>query len=123
MRQQNEDSLVAIQIENAQAIENVEQIAAVPDVDLLFVGPADLSQSLGVAGQWNHSRLWEAIDRVARTVHQRKVPWGILPTDVGMARRCVENGCRMFLLGLDVKAVFRGWSSYRQEYAEVFGLS
>src|SRR6516225_7145913 len=48
LRRANADTFVAIQIEHAQAVEEVEQIAAVREVDLLFVGPADLSQSLGL---------------------------------------------------------------------------
>src|SRR5690348_14492658 len=52
----NENTFIAIQIEHVDAVEDVERIAAVADVDVLFVGPADLSQSMGLPGQWDHPR-------------------------------------------------------------------
>src|SRR4051794_40924146 len=75
----NASSLVIIQIEHEDAVREVEQIAAVPDVDVLFVGPADLTQSMGILGQWEHPRLWEAIERVARAARAHGIHWGILP--------------------------------------------
>jgi 2-dehydro-3-deoxyglucarate aldolase/4-hydroxy-2-oxoheptanedioate aldolase len=59
------DHFVAIQIETLGALEEVDAIAAIDGVDLLFVGPADLSANLGVLGQHDHERVWTAIDRVA----------------------------------------------------------
>src|SRR5262249_28479676 len=59
-RRANAETFVAVQIEHADAVEEVERIAAVPDLDLLFVGPADLSQSLGIPGEWEHPRVWQA---------------------------------------------------------------
>ena len=46
-------------------LEAVEKIAAVPDLDFLFIGPADLSQSLGLPGEWDHPRVSRRIERVA----------------------------------------------------------
>jgi 2-dehydro-3-deoxyglucarate aldolase/4-hydroxy-2-oxoheptanedioate aldolase len=60
-RKANEETVVGVQIECAEAVEEVEKIAAIPDVDFLFLGPADLSQSLGIPGQWEHPRLWQAV--------------------------------------------------------------
>ncbi len=120
MKAVNAETFVAIQIENAEAVEDVERIAAVPDVDVLFVGPADLSQSLGIPGEWDHPRLWEAIGRVAAAARASGTNWAILPASVAIARRCVEMGCRMLSVGIDVSAVVRGWRSYRDEYREFF---
>src|SRR5207245_1799591 len=62
IREANANTFVAIQIEHIDGVEDVERIAAVKDVDLLFVGPADLSQSMGLPGEWEHPRHWEAIE-------------------------------------------------------------
>src|SRR5262249_15599216 len=51
MHEANANTFVAIQIEHVDAVEDVERIAAVKDVDLLFVGPADLSQSMGIPAE------------------------------------------------------------------------
>src|SRR5437773_1180406 len=48
----NAETFVAIQIEHIDAVNEVEAIAAIPDVDVLFIGPADLGQSIGLVGQW-----------------------------------------------------------------------
>src|SRR5436853_6690325 len=50
-RRANADSVVGVQIEHIDAVEQVERIAALPDLDFLFVGPADLSQSLRLPGE------------------------------------------------------------------------
>jgi 2-dehydro-3-deoxyglucarate aldolase/4-hydroxy-2-oxoheptanedioate aldolase len=116
----NAETFVAIQIEHVDAVNEVEAIAAVPDVDLLFVGPADLSQSMGLPGQWDHPRMWEALERVARAAKANGVPWAILPRDAAHARRCVELGCRVLSLGIDVWFFERGLRAFRQEFAEFF---
>jgi 4-hydroxy-2-oxoheptanedioate aldolase len=121
LQQANANTFVAIQIEHVEAVEDVERIAAVPDVDVLFVGPADLSQSMGLPGQWEHPRNWEAVERVARAARQNGIHWAILPPNPAYARRCVELGCRMLSLGIDVWAVQRGLASFQSEYAEFFG--
>ncbi|HEV3256427.1 MAG TPA: aldolase/citrate lyase family protein [Gemmataceae bacterium] len=116
----NAETFIAIQIEHADAVQDVEQIAAVRDVDLLFIGPADLSQSLGIPGAWDHPRLWQAIERVAQAAGQHRVHWGILPLDVSHARRCVDMGCRMLSLGIDIWAVQKGLAASRAEFADLF---
>jgi 2-dehydro-3-deoxyglucarate aldolase/4-hydroxy-2-oxoheptanedioate aldolase len=120
-RRANATTFIAIQIEHAEAVEEVEQIAAIPDVDVLFVGPADLSQSMGLPGEWEHPRVWQAIERVARAAAANAIHWAMLPPHLANARRCVELGCRMLSLGIDVWAVQRGLKSFASEYAEFFG--
>lgn len=116
----NAESFVAIQIEHADAVADVEAIARIPDVDVLFIGPADLSQSLGIPGQWDHPHFWEAIERVARAAEAAKVAWAILPPTPAHARRCVALGCRMLSIGFDVWGFARGVKAFQAEYAEFF---
>jgi 2-dehydro-3-deoxyglucarate aldolase/4-hydroxy-2-oxoheptanedioate aldolase len=60
----NRESFLAIQIETAGAVDECDRIAAIDGVDLLFVGPSDLSQSLGVTGDFFNPKCIEAIDSV-----------------------------------------------------------
>jgi 2-dehydro-3-deoxyglucarate aldolase/4-hydroxy-2-oxoheptanedioate aldolase len=115
----NADTFVAIQIEHKDAVAEVEQIAAVPDVDVLFIGPADLSQSMGLPGAWDHAEVWRAVERVARAAKANGVHWAILPPNAEYARRCVEFGCRMLSVGLDVWAFQKGIRASLAEYAGV----
>lgn len=99
---------VGVQIESAEAVENVAAIARVPDIDLLFVGPVDLSQSLGVTGQFDHPKCLAAIDRVAETCAKAGRAWGVLAPNADYARRMVERGCRFLALGSDIAVLHRG---------------
>jgi 2-dehydro-3-deoxyglucarate aldolase/4-hydroxy-2-oxoheptanedioate aldolase len=116
----NAETLIAIQIENVEALAEVEQIAAVPHVDVLFIGPADLSQSMGILGDWANPRLWEGIERVAQAAKSHGIHWAILPLDAEFARRCVALGCRMLSLGLDTWVVQRGIRAFKKEFASYF---
>jgi 2-keto-3-deoxy-L-rhamnonate aldolase RhmA len=119
-RQANAATFVAIQIEHVDAVEEVEKIAAISGVDVLFIGPADLSQSMGLPADWEHARVWQAIERVARAAAARGVHWAILPPSAAYAQRCVDLGCCMLSLGLDVWAVQRGLKAFQHEFAAHF---
>ena len=76
----NRDHFTAIQIETIGALEDVDAIAAIDDVDLLFVGPSDLSQALGVLGQPDHEIVWKAIDAGRRRLPKSSArPGGSCP--------------------------------------------
>jgi 2-dehydro-3-deoxyglucarate aldolase/4-hydroxy-2-oxoheptanedioate aldolase len=116
----NGESVVAVQIERAEALEEVEKIVAVKDLDFVFIGPADLSQSLGIPGEWDHPRLWQAVERVALAAQGARLPWAILPLDARYARRCVELGCRLLSLGIDAWAFHKGLLATRADFQEFF---
>jgi 2-keto-3-deoxy-L-rhamnonate aldolase RhmA len=119
MKKANEETFIAVQIERAEAVEEVEKIAAVPGVDVLFVGPADLAQSLGVPAQPDDPRMWKAIERVAEAAKAAGIHWAILPPSVQYAKRCIGLGCRMMSLGLDVWTFQRGLKAVAAEYSEL----
>lgn len=64
MAKVNRDRLLIIQIETKEAIENLESILAIPEVDVLYIGPNDLSISLGIGGQKESPILHAAIEKV-----------------------------------------------------------
>ena len=118
--QANANTFVGIQIETARALESVAEIAAVPDVDLLFVGPADISQVMGVPGDFEHPRCLAAIESVARACEAAGKPWGIVPRGPEYAARMASWGCRMFVLGFDIHAVHAGVRAAKERYAAFF---
>ena len=119
MKRSNDETFVAIQIEHIGAVEDVEKIAALKDIDVLFIGPADLGQSMGLVGDWDHPKIWQAIERVARAAHANGIQWAILPRTAAYAKRCVDLGCRMLSVGLDVWAVQRGLKAFLTEFESV----
>lgn len=116
----NAETFVAIQIEHADAVAEVDKIAAIANVDVLFIGPADLAQSYGIIGDWDHPQLWQAFERVARAARANNIHWGILPPTLAHAKRCFDLGCRLLSLGLDVWAVRRGIKAFQTEFAELW---
>ena len=114
----NRENFVAIQIETLGAMNDADEIAAMDGVDILFVGPADLSLCLGVVGQFHHEKLWEAIDRVAAACKKHGKTWGCVAPDAKFADRAVENGCRMPTLGNDVLATRRGVEVFKSTFAK-----
>jgi len=120
LQQANDRVAVGVQIEHADAVEVVEAIAAVPGIDFLFIGPADLSQSLGIPGAWDHPLLWQAIERVAAACKSANLPWAVMPFSLDFGHRCRDLGCRMFSLGIDVWAFQRGLRAIQADFAELF---
>lgn len=119
-RHANEETAIGIQIEHADAIREIDAIAAIPGVDFLFIGPADLSQTLGIAGQWEHPTMWESVGKVAAACKRNNLPWGILPRNPEYARRCVEMGCGILSIGIDVWFLDRGIGAFQADYREFF---
>lgn len=90
-----------VQVETAEALEQIEAIAAVDGVDGIFIGPADLSASLGYPGQARHPVVTRAIDQaIARIRTCGKAP-GILMVDEARARECLELGAQFVAVALD----------------------
>ena len=90
-----------IQIETAGAVNDVEEIAGIPGVDLLFVGPLDLSYSLGIPSQFDHPDFVAALDRVVRAGVAAGVPTGILAANVEVARSHRARGFQFIALSSD----------------------
>jgi 2-dehydro-3-deoxyglucarate aldolase/4-hydroxy-2-oxoheptanedioate aldolase len=118
--QANRDTFVAIQIETVEAVENVSAIAAVKDVDLLFVGPSDLAQALGLTGQFDHPRCYETIERIAGACQAAGKPWGIIGRNSAYSARWVDRGCKFLVLGADVILAQRGIAAIKQSFGEFF---
>lgn len=95
------DTLGVIQIETLSALQSVEQIAAVDGVDVLFVGPRDLSHALGVPGDTSAPVYVEALARVraAATAHGKAA--GLLVSDGAAAARYAADGWRFIAIGSD----------------------
>ncbi len=116
----NREHYVAIQIETAGSVEECEAIAAIDGVDILFVGPADLSQNLGVTGQFLDERCLAALDRVAEACRRHGKHWGAVCVSPEHAELLVEKGCRLISPAADVKIVNSGIEAIKQEYAGLF---
>ena len=100
IRAQNEGITVIVQIETAVAVERVEEIAAVPTVDALMVGPLDLSASLGVAGQIGHPDVKAALDRTFRATAATHAAGGSVVGSADDAADLAARGGTFFIMGV-----------------------
>ena len=97
----HERTLVIAQIETDEGLDNVEAIAAVPDIDALWIGHYDLTSFLGIPGEFRHPQYLAAIDRVlAACAASGKVP-AFLATDEAWARDYAAKGFRLMAYGID----------------------
>ncbi len=119
-RRANENSFVAIQIETLSAVEECDGIAAIDGVDHLFVGPADLSQSLGVTGDFLHPKCLAAIDRVAAACEKHGKSWGAVTTSPEHASMLIAKGCRLLSPTNDVRLINEGIKAVKTRFAEIF---
>ena len=93
---------VLVQVETREALDNLEAIAQVDGVDGVFIGPADLSASLGYAGQSTHPDMLATIDQaIARIRACGKAP-GILAVTPQRAQQCLELGALFVAVGMDM---------------------
>jgi 2-dehydro-3-deoxyglucarate aldolase/4-hydroxy-2-oxoheptanedioate aldolase len=120
VRDANRESFVAVQIETLGALGQAEQIAAIDGVNMLFLGPADMSQALGCTGEVDHPKVWEAIDRISLACRQHGKTWGTVPAGAAHAGRCVEKGCRMLTVANETLALRHGVEALKDLYADFF---
>jgi 2-dehydro-3-deoxyglucarate aldolase/4-hydroxy-2-oxoheptanedioate aldolase len=98
----NSSILVILQIEHIDAVNNIDEILAVPGVSSVVIGSNDLSGSLGLLGQPRHPKVLEAIDRVIAAAHRAKVPVGIgIGNDSAVINEWITKGMQWVAMGGD----------------------
>lgn len=112
----NEQRFVAIQIEDPEPLEELEAIAALPGIDMLFFGPGDFSQAVGAPGDMKHPRVVEAQKYIADTaIKHGKFAATVASPDT--LEEKVAQGYRFLNLGADVIAL----NEYCRRMAGLFG--
>jgi 4-hydroxy-2-oxoheptanedioate aldolase len=115
----NEEVFLMVQIEDREAVECVEGIAALEGIDLLFVGPGDLSISYGVPMQTEHADVQRAIDRVANACAKSGKWWGIPTGSPAVAQKMIDRGARMITCGGDHGFLVNGFVNAKREFADL----
>ena len=97
----NKEIVLVAQAEHIAAAGNIEDILSVEGVDAVFVGPFDLSASLGIPGQTSDPRVREAIGRIGKACASRRVPAGIFSRDALTARNAAAEGFSLLCVSTD----------------------
>jgi 2-keto-3-deoxy-L-rhamnonate aldolase RhmA len=97
----NQEVVGIIQVESPSAVEHAAEIAAIDGVDVLFVGPTDLSHSMGIPGRFDDTRYVSALERVVAATEGAGKVAGILLRDAKALRTHLDLGFRFVGLGSD----------------------
>ncbi len=93
----NDRVLSIIQFEHIDALPHLDELLALPELDVLFLGPTDLSQSMGFPGQPTHPEVEKVIAEVCDRARGSKVALGTVAGDADLANRRIGQGFRMIL--------------------------
>ena len=97
----NERTLVMCLIETAEGIENVDEIAAVPGVDVLWLGHFDLTNFLGIPAQFDHPKYVKAIGKMTAAAKKHGKVLACATGDDQWSRDYWDKGFRLFAMGID----------------------
>lgn len=107
LQKADDEICLLVQVENKKGLENLKAIAEVDGVDGVFIGPADLSASLGHLGNPAHPEVQQAIEQAIKTVCAANKAAGILYADEKMAKHYLELGCTFVAVGVDTSLLMR----------------
>ena len=113
-----EELCLLVQVETRVALDSLEAIAAVDGVDGIFIGPGDLSASLGHPGELFNPEVVAAVEQAITRVCAAGKPAGVLTFDTGFARRCMELGTRFTAVGADLSILLRGAEHMVSEFKD-----
>jgi 4-hydroxy-2-oxoheptanedioate aldolase len=97
-----------VQVEPETILHHIDDVAAVEGIDVLFVGPSDLSAALGVSGKLDHARFREALDLVSVAAGRAGKAAGVLLWGPEQLPEYLERGFRFFACGSDAAFVVQG---------------
>ncbi len=116
----NDETFVCAQIEHIKAVENIDEILSVPGVDAVFIGPYDLTASMGVTAQFDHPEVKGAMQRVLAACLKSGTAAGIhvVQPDPEEVLRRFDEGYRLIAYSLDIvmlqRACVDGLAEIRQ---------
>ena len=114
----NDEILIAIQIERKEAIENIEEILSVEGIDATWLGPADLSASLGVRGQFFHPKVLEAAEKMIEACKSAGVAPGIAANEgvmefgIEYVNKVIEQGFKFINVSTDLRLLRLGCEEF-----------
>jgi 4-hydroxy-2-oxoheptanedioate aldolase len=114
----NEQICVLVQAETQTALDNLDAIAAVEGVDGVFIGPADLSASLGHVGEQDHPQVRAAMEDAFRRIARAGKAPGILMADEKLARHYIAMGGLFVAVGLDSNLLARHSSALAESFRQ-----
>lgn len=118
-KRSNRERFIAVMIETPEAVANVSEIAAIPGIDVLFIGPGDLCLRLGISFDPSHPAFLEAQAKVAQAAQAHGKFWGrpcVSPADLAATRAA---GALLLAYGSDFNFTRQGLQACARDFSEV----
>ena len=112
----NAEVCLIVQVETAEAMTRLEDIASVEGVDAVFIGPADLATTMGYPGQAGHPEVKAEVLRAIGRLKAIGKPAGVLTLDPAFARDCMAAGTTFTAVGIDLSSLVRGADTLAAAY-------
>ena len=126
MARANQETIVVVQVESAEAVDDLPNTVAVPGIDAIMIGPYDLSISLGIPGEFGHPKFTAALERIAMVCGPSPVAAGIHLGDAARLAECRRMGYRFLIFSADMalmlKSLREGLQQLRSEAAGAPGM-
>ena len=114
IRTANEATLLVAQVETSEAVENVDSILSVGEVDVAFVGPSDLTMSLGLLDDRSNPKVVDAMKKVVASCEAHHKVAGTLAASPAEAKRAISLGFRFVGLGSDTRFISAGAKEFTE---------
>ncbi|AXI47537.1 4-hydroxy-2-oxo-heptane-1,7-dioate aldolase [Sulfitobacter sp. SK012] len=111
-----DEMCLILQIETVQGLKNLEAIATTEGVDAIFIGPADLSASMGLPGQMDHPDVVAAIHDAIERLQKLNVPVGLMALDPVAAKDYIARGVAFTAVGVDLVMLADAAQDLRQSF-------
>jgi 2-dehydro-3-deoxyglucarate aldolase/4-hydroxy-2-oxoheptanedioate aldolase len=98
----NRELIIMAQIEHIDGVRNLDSILGVSGIDAIFIGPYDLSASMGLTGQVKHPEVVQAIRQIRTKCRDAGMPYGIFGSNAEALKQEVRDGCNFVLCGVDI---------------------
>jgi 2-keto-3-deoxy-L-rhamnonate aldolase RhmA len=115
VKEQNDSILLVIQIESETAVRKLDEIITVPGIDVVLVGPADLSLSIGLPGDFHHEKVATLMKEIVEKCTQNGIPSGVAHWDPKYAQLWRKEGMQFFWINNDVNMLLAGAKTIVQE--------
>lgn len=115
----NDNNFLLVQIEDPEAVEHIEEIAEIDGVDIIFVGPGDLSINMGIPGEIEHPEIVDVCKRVARACEANGKAAGMACPRPGMLEKYLEMGFLFLTGGSDYGIMRKGLLELREKIADL----
>jgi 4-hydroxy-2-oxoheptanedioate aldolase len=108
MKWANENNLVVVQVEGVEGVDRIDDILSVEGIDVIFLGPYDLSQSTGVPGQVNHPAVEDRMKTVIQKAKSKGMAVGTFADNAEAARKWLQLGIQYMVIGYETRMLYQG---------------